>query len=241
MDYSFNGEIAALYGVDEAVFIHNMYWWIRKNEVNGRHFYDGKSWTYNTMQAFSDLFPFWTKKQVRRIIDNLKAKGVLLVGNYNEKAFDRTQWYALDDSIFMIYGDQNGHLQMPERSLYKCPNGHFTSDQMGTPIPDNKPDNKPDNNLRNAYANEFAQFWAAYPKKKNKGDAEKAFKAIKPNEVLFVKIMDAIKEQKTSPEWQEQGGRFIPYPATWLRAKGWENETTPKQPATKDREVNWLE
>ena len=60
MDYSFNAEIAQIYGVDEAVFIHNLYWWIAKNEANGRHYYDGRTWTYNTMKAFSTLFPFWS-------------------------------------------------------------------------------------------------------------------------------------------------------------------------------------
>lgn len=236
MDYSFNGEIATLYGVDEAVFIHNMYWWIRKNEVNGRHFYEGKSWTYNSMQAFADLFPFWSKKQVRRIIDNLKAKGVLLVGNFNDKAFDRTQWYALDDSIFEIYGGQNGHMHLPKQALSICPNGHITSAHLGTPIPDSKPYSKPDNNMRNSEM--FAQFWAAYPKKKNKGDAEKAFKAIRPDDVLFSKMLEAIEQQKKSTDWREQCGKFIPYPASWLRAKGWENETQPQQ--KNKSEVNWL-
>ena len=51
MDYSFNGDIAAKYGVDEAVFIHNLYWWIRKNQANGRHYKDGKTWTYNSIAA----------------------------------------------------------------------------------------------------------------------------------------------------------------------------------------------
>ena len=97
MDYSFNGEIARIYGVDEAVFIHNLYWWIAKNEANGRHYHDGRSWTYNSMRALSELFPFWTEKQIRRIIQKLEANGALHVGNYNQYPYDRTQWYALDE------------------------------------------------------------------------------------------------------------------------------------------------
>ena len=38
MDYSFNGEVAKLYGVDGAIFIHNIYWWVRKNKANGTTF-----------------------------------------------------------------------------------------------------------------------------------------------------------------------------------------------------------
>ena len=76
MDYSFNGEIAAMYGVDEAVFIHNLYWWIRKNEANGKHYYDGRNWTYNSMTAFAELFPFWSAKQVRRVIKKTMTANV---------------------------------------------------------------------------------------------------------------------------------------------------------------------
>lgn len=133
MDYSFNGEIAAMYGVDEAVFIHNLYWWIRKNEANGRHYYDGRNWTYNSMRAFSELFPFWTQRQLRRIIRNLSDNGVIYIGNYNAAGFDRTQWYALDEIVYSIYSNGLTHLTETSNPF----------DQTVTPIPDSKPDYKP--------------------------------------------------------------------------------------------------
>ena len=133
MDYSFNGEIAAMYGVDEAVFIHNLYWWIRKNEANGRHYYDGRNWTYNSMRAFSELFPFWTQRQLRRIIRNLSDNGVIYIGNYNAAGFDRTQWYALDETVYSIYSNGLTHLTETSNPF----------DQTVTPIPDSKPYIKP--------------------------------------------------------------------------------------------------
>lgn len=69
----------------------------------------------------------------------------------------------------------------------------------------------------------FAEFWLAFPRKKNKGDAEKAWKAIKPGAGLVATILAAIASAKQSVEWLKDGGRFIPYPASWLRAKGWED------------------
>lgn len=35
MVYSFDSRIAELYGVDEAVFIHNLYFWISKTLLTG--------------------------------------------------------------------------------------------------------------------------------------------------------------------------------------------------------------
>lgn len=70
----------------------------------------------------------------------------------------------------------------------------------------------------------FEVFWQNYPKKVNKKDAEKAFKAVK---VSIDVLIAAVDKQKASREWQKDGGQYIPYPATWLRRGGWENELAP--------------
>lgn len=69
--------------------------------------------------------------------------------------------------------------------------------------------------------NLFEKFWQAYPKKKSKGDAEKAFKAISPDEQLVETMISTIEQAKTSADWMKEQGKYIPYPSTWLRAKGW--------------------
>ena len=71
----------------------------------------------------------------------------------------------------------------------------------------------------------FDRFWEAYPRKKSRGQAEKAWKSVDPDEGLFKKILAALDHAKVSDDWLREGGRYIPYPATWLRAKGWEDET----------------
>jgi len=70
----------------------------------------------------------------------------------------------------------------------------------------------------------FARFWAAYPKKRSKGQAEKAWVKLQPDEQLVETMLAAIERAKKSEEWRKENGRYIPYPATWLNAKGWEDE-----------------
>lgn len=70
----------------------------------------------------------------------------------------------------------------------------------------------------------FDEFWASYPKKRSKGDAIKAWERIKPDEDLFATIMLAVSAAKESDDWRKEGGKYIPFPASWLRAKGWEDE-----------------
>lgn len=69
----------------------------------------------------------------------------------------------------------------------------------------------------------FEQFWSSYPKKKNKGDAEKAWRVIKPDSALVPRLIEAVEAAKRCSDWLKDGGKYIPYPASWLRAKGWED------------------
>jgi hypothetical protein len=71
---------------------------------------------------------------------------------------------------------------------------------------------------------QFDIFWKAYPRRKSKGQAEKVFEKIDPDEQLFKIILTAIEKAKKSVDWQKDNGQFIPYPATWLNARGWEDE-----------------
>lgn len=83
----------------------------------------------------------------------------------------------------------------------------------------------------------FAAFWAAYPKKKSKGQALSAWKKLKPDSSLQALILKAVEAQKRSPDWQKDKGQYIPYPATWLNAMAWEDEMPAEQ---KRREVQYL-
>lgn len=71
----------------------------------------------------------------------------------------------------------------------------------------------------------FGRFWKAYPRKLAKGDAEKAWNALKPDDTLAEQILKAVAAAQKSEDWRKDGGKFIPYPATWLRAKRWLDES----------------
>ena len=70
----------------------------------------------------------------------------------------------------------------------------------------------------------FEEFWKAYPKKTAKKNALNAWEKINPNEELLKAILSALEQQKKSVQWQRERGQFIPYPATWLNGRRWEDE-----------------
>ncbi len=77
---------------------------------------------------------------------------------------------------------------------------------------------------------EFERFWSAYPKKKSRGTAIKAFqKARTINDAET--IIAAVEANKRGEDWTKEHGRFIPHPASWLNAMGWEDEV--KKPTPK--------
>ena len=75
----------------------------------------------------------------------------------------------------------------------------------------------------------FAAFWEAYPNKKNKAVAVKRWDGMRVTAGLYEKIMAGLAKAKNSMEWAERGGKYIPYPSTWLNAEGWENEYRPQR------------
>lgn len=75
---------------------------------------------------------------------------------------------------------------------------------------------------RKAETEAFTRFWAAYPKKTAKGQALKAW----PGDALLEPILAALAWQV--PTWSDI--QYVKHPATWLRARCWEDErpaTTP--------------
>lgn len=72
----------------------------------------------------------------------------------------------------------------------------------------------------------FDTFWERYPRKLAKQSAEKAWRKLKPSGDLLIDLMSALEKQKASPGWLKDSGQFIPYPATWLNDRRWEDEPT---------------
>lgn len=136
MEHSFDIEIAKDYGIETAIILKHLYFWIEKNKANDDNYFEGKYWTYNSVKAFSDLFPYMTEKKIRSALIKMEEQGLLITGNFNKSQYDRTKWYALTDKAYSILLKGDFHFTKKE-------NG---SSSEGEPIPDINTDNKPDNN-----------------------------------------------------------------------------------------------
>lgn len=89
----------------------------------------------------------------------------------------------------------------------------------------------------------FDEFYAAYPKKEARADAERAWKKAKLPPLA--ELLTALEKQKAN--WTDR--KFIPLPASWINGRRWEDEVTtgttetahpvvPQQHPQVDREID---
>lgn len=79
----------------------------------------------------------------------------------------------------------------------------------------------------------FDEFWTAYPKKTAKADAERAWSKIKPD---LQSVLTALSWQTKLEDWTKENGKFIPFPASYLNSKRYEDE----KPAAKSNAENFI-
>lgn len=84
--------LATEIGLNEAVMLQQMHYWILKSNK----YFDGKAWFYKTLEEWEQEFPFWSQSTIRRVIGSLEKMNLILVGNFNQKKFDKTKWYTVN-------------------------------------------------------------------------------------------------------------------------------------------------
>jgi hypothetical protein len=142
---TFDPAVAREVGTDSAIILQNIVFWIAKNRANGKHNYEGTTWTYNSHKAFLELFSWLSEQNLRTCIKKLIDKKYLIKGNFNKASYDRTTWYALGE---------NYQMDMLELTPTLCENQHIElleltngSVRTNEPIPYINTDIKPNISL----------------------------------------------------------------------------------------------
>lgn len=138
VSHGFDTGYAIAYGVDEAIMIKNLQFFITANANRGHNFREGRYWTYDKLEDFPKHFPYWTVKQIRRIIASLVEQEVIVRGEFNTEWSKRTSWYAFKDEKKFIVNTkppkqppQQTSPDLPKRANDSCPNGQMSDAQTG--------------------------------------------------------------------------------------------------------------
>ena len=208
MEHHFDVEIAEKYGIVEAILLNHFQFWIAKNEANRQNEHDGVYWTYNSIKAYKNLFPYLTERKIQNALKHLREVGILQTGNFNETAYDRTLWYAFTSKGKSIM--QKCKMDYDEMKNGLCENVE--------PIPDNNTDNNTDIN------SEFETLWQLYPRKIGKPKALKAYQKARKKGATFEQVKSGIEAYKRQIEALNTPSEYIKHGATWFYGECWNDE-----------------
>lgn len=108
MNHSFNTEFAKRYGIAEAIIFDNFYYWClnnKKREINKYQLEEDieRYWTFNSCKALSEIFDYMSISKIYKTIKKLEKEGLIIIGNFNKTAYDRTSWYTISEKGEEVY------------------------------------------------------------------------------------------------------------------------------------------
>ncbi|PGB42858.1 conserved phage C-terminal domain-containing protein [Bacillus toyonensis] len=121
--------LASRIGLNEAIFLQQIHYWLNRS----KHFYDERSWVYNSVAEWVKQFPFWSENTIRRIVKNLEDEQLLVIGNYNRAKFDKTKWYSINYEKLRLLESTNDVPNLGRRSTQ---NEQMDVPNLGKPIPE---------------------------------------------------------------------------------------------------------
>lgn len=213
MEHHFNVEIAKEYGILEAILIQNIYYWTLKNKANDKHFHDGYYWTYNSIKAFGELFPYVSERQIQNALKKLKELGIIMTDNFNTSPYDKTLWYTISNKGISIM--QKCQIETPEMLNRNVENVE--------PIPYiNTYNNTYNNNVD--FEEEFNQLWKKYPNKQGRKDALRHYISARKKKVSYEIIDKGIDNYIEHIQRVGTQKQYIMHGSTWFCGEHWNDE-----------------
>lgn len=90
--------LAVAVGVTDAIVLQQVQYWVRFNEERGdpRSVSDGRVWTYNTLEAWQEQMPFFSRSTIVRTLASLRDRGLIRTANLAPDPRDRTLSYCIE-------------------------------------------------------------------------------------------------------------------------------------------------
>lgn len=84
-------------GLNKAIFLNQLNYWIELNEQSGINFEDGYYWSYSSYPKMIERdFPYWSVDTLKRAVTSLEKYGIVISANYNSMKMDKKKWYRID-------------------------------------------------------------------------------------------------------------------------------------------------
>lgn len=77
----------------EALLLQQLHYWLKANEQNPDHIWDGHVWAWNSLSDWAKEVPVGGEKTISRLFDHLVEMGLVLAGQYG--GHDRRKSYTI--------------------------------------------------------------------------------------------------------------------------------------------------
>ena len=117
--HSFNTAVAEDFGVEKAIILEHFVFWVRKNYANRKNIYkDGKAYTYNSAEAFAEIFTYFKARKIAELLRQMEADG--LIQSIQIHGTDRKKSYTVSDKGWSYYTVQVSDSGMTETEPMNC-------------------------------------------------------------------------------------------------------------------------
>ena len=95
ISHSFLVNEAVKHGVNKAIILQHIRYWLTQNRTNNKNIREDYVWTYISSASVVQVFPYFKQSTVRRWLVELEEDGILRSAKYNKKNYDNTKWYTI--------------------------------------------------------------------------------------------------------------------------------------------------
>ena len=142
MNHQFNTKIAEKYGIEEAILIEHLYFWIHKNRCLDEMVHHDRTWCYSSAKGFNKYVTYMSTQKIRRVLVGLEKRGFIYIDNFNKTAFNQTLWYAFTDSAIE-------ELEELGYDILKSKTANFNNEKCEDNNNENKENKEEKNNINN--------------------------------------------------------------------------------------------
>lgn len=114
MNTNFSEQLWIDFDLEIEFFLRYLVGWLvynaAKDKPEQRNFHEGQYWSYNSYPEYSKLLPGFSQKQIRTITARAIKGGLLVIGHFNKKKYDNTNWYTLTEKGWSYFPREAGKL-----------------------------------------------------------------------------------------------------------------------------------
>ena len=241
--HSFNVHVAKKVGVNKAILLQYIEFWVDKNKANKVLIYEGKPWVYHTASGFEEIFSYMKDNTISKYLVELEKEGYLHSSQNIEKGKNRNnrvKYYTLGDAYFSITEKeaQNQNEPAKNQNVYNdisLENNNISKSEVTKELDKQELDKQTLYRYSDKIDDFFAKTWEIYPRKVGKKEAKEKFKRKITTHDIFVQLLNSIRWHKENA-WVKniaQGKlEFIPHLATFINKERYldEQENTSQAP-----------